>query len=109
MDPSEHFVDNGVDGVRCVVFEQCGEERPFCPVRRMEDRRRCWWWNCNYSPTSPAHPAPSSPFPHPTTTIHGDLVPRHQEEDQGGNGWRTAFIVCGSLFGIFFLVSIKKK
>ena len=104
MDKSEHFVDNGVDGVRCLVFQQCGEERPFCPVAVMEDRRRCWWWDCNYSPTSPAPPAPFSPPPPPPP---GEIVP--SEVDEGANGWRTAFIVCGSLFGVALLVSIKNK
>ena len=102
MDPVEYFVDNGVAGVRCLVFTRCEEERPFCPVAAMEDRRRCWWWDCNYSPTSPAPRAPSSPTP------HGEIVPHRGEVDKA-NGWRTAFIVCGSLFGVILLVSIKNK
>ena len=102
MDPVEYFVDNGVAGVRCLVFTRCEEERPFCPVAAMEDRRRCWWWDCHYSPTSPAPRAPSS-------TIHGEIVPRGGEDQGGSSGWHTALIVLGSLFGVFLIVSTLKN
>ena len=107
MDPIEHFVDNGRAGVRCLVFLKCEEGRPFCPTAAMEDRRRCWYWDCNYSPTSPAPQAPSS---HPERpTMHGEIVPRSGEVDEGANGWHTALIVLGCLFGVLLVVSILKK
>ena len=104
MDPIRHFVDNGRAGVRCLTFQKCEEGRPFCPTAEMEDLRRCVYWDCNYSPTSPDPPAPSSPSQRPT--MHGEIVPHRGEE---ANGWRTAFIVLGSLFGVVLLVSTLNK